>query len=181
MSKIIASQLRVEKLHKDHDIQGFQCYEKELLKFLHEDALEHQNKKFSVTYLLFLEESNQLVSYITLLNDKIDLEGDLKEYFSQKGLTFKSLPAMKIGKIAVDDRFLRRGIGKLMVAFAYDNADLISEQFAGCRFLTLDAKRNRDENKDSIHFYKKLNFKILKERKQGPTPMYLDLLSGKLL
>lgn len=175
MSKVIVSQLRVEKLHKDHGLQGFQCYESELVKFLHEDALEHQNKKLSVTYLWFLEGNNQLVGYITLLNDKIDLVGNLKAYFNQKGISFKSIPALKIGKLAVDNKFLRRGIGTLMVAFASDHAKLISEKFSGCRFLTLEAKRNVDVNKDSIHFYKKLNFNILKERKPE-TPMYLDLL-----
>ncbi len=178
MSKISAGELRIEKLSKEHDLIGFQCYELELLKFLQEDALNNQNKKLSVTYLWFLEETDQLVGYITLINDRIDLFGNLKKYFNQKGIKYKSIPALKIGKLAVDNGFLRKGIGSLMVAFAYDYADLISEQYAGCRFLTLDAKRNSDESKDSIHFYNKLKFNVLKEDKRT-TAMYLDLLSGK--
>src|SRR3989344_870967 len=179
MSDIRSEEIRIEKLSKEHDITGFQSYEKELVKFLKEDALGQHDNKLSVTFLCFLDETNELVGYITLLNDKIDLIGNLRTYFNEKGISHKTLPALKIGKLAVDDRFLRRGIGKLMVAFAYDYADLISEQYAGCRFLTLDAKRNADESKDSIHFYRKLKFNVLKEGKRRA--MYLDLLSGKSL
>jgi len=176
MSKIDAEELRIEKLRKEHDISGFQCYERELVQFLQEDALEQYDKKLSVTFLCFLEETNELVGYISLRNDRIDLIGNLKYYFHQKGVNYKSLPALKIGKLAVDNGFLRKGIGTLLVAFAYEKAKHISEQLSGCRFLTVDAKRNIDASKDSINFYEKLSFKTLKERKQGSTPMYLDLL-----
>jgi len=40
-------------------------------------------------------------------------------------------------------------------------------------FLIFDKPEKREL--DSIHFYKKLGFKTLKERIKGTTPMYLDL------
>ena len=55
MSKIRPEEIRLEKIRKEHDITSFQCYEKELVKFLKEDALEQQNKKLSVTFLRILE------------------------------------------------------------------------------------------------------------------------------
>ena len=82
---------------------------------------------------------------------------------------------MKIGRLAVDDRFLRKGIGTLMIAFATKIAEKIFITYSGCRFITLDAKRSEDKSKDVIHFYKKLQFQLLKERMKGTTPMYLDL------
>jgi ribosomal protein S18 acetylase RimI-like enzyme len=75
----------------------------------------------------------------------------------------------------VEDKFLRRGIGTLLIQFALNIAFKISQQ-AGCRFLYLDAKRNQDNSKDVIHFYKKLGFEIYKERNERETPMYLDIL-----
>ena len=54
-------------------------------------------------------------------------------------------------------------------------ANEINRNKTGCRFITLDAKRNLDKGLDSIHFYKKIGFKTLKERQKGTTPMYLDL------
>ncbi|MBI5072598.1 hypothetical protein HZA99_02150 [Candidatus Woesearchaeota archaeon] len=37
----------------------------------------------------------------------------------------------------------------------------------GLRFITTDAKRNSDTKRDSLHFYKKLGFEILKQREKG--------------
>ncbi|MBU1111565.1 MAG: GNAT family N-acetyltransferase, partial [Nanoarchaeota archaeon] len=87
----------------------------------------------------------------------------------------KSLPALKIGRLCVDDHYLRRGLGRLMIQFAIQKASEINMNKAGCRFITLDAKRNKDKELDSIHFYKIMGFDILKERIKGTTPMYLDL------
>src|SRR3989338_6726798 len=172
-SKIEPKDITIEKLNNKHDLSNFKSYEKELIDFLIEDALNNQMQKLSVTSLWFYEKN--LVGYVTLLNYKINLEGDLKEFFREKDIHYKSLPALKIGRLCVDDDFLKRGIGRLMVLFAIQQANEISENKSGCRFITLDAKRNEKRELDSIHFYKKLGFKVLKERIKGTTPMYLDL------
>lgn len=173
--QITVESIRIERIQAHHQVSGFHSYEKELVDFLVEDALDNQNKMISVTYLWFLKETNELIGYITLLNDRVNLESNLKEFFRNKGILYKSLPALKIGRLAVDDRFLRRGIGTLMIAFATKIAERIFVTYSGCRFITLDAKRNEDKSKDAIHFYTKLQFQVLKERAKGITPMYLDL------
>jgi GNAT superfamily N-acetyltransferase len=176
--KISTEDINIQKLNESHIsiLRGFKSYEQELINFLIEDALNNQNQKISVTFLWIYE--NNLVGYITLLNDKINLEGNLKEYFREKEIPYKSLPALKVGKLCVHDNYLRRGIGKLMLKFATQQANKISETTAGCRFITLDAKRNEKRELDSIHFYKKFGFEILKERHKGTTPMYLDLVAN---
>ena len=174
--KIEAHKIVIEKLDTKHDLGNFKSYEKELVNFLTEDALTNQKQKLSVTFLWFYE--NNLVGYITLLNDKINLEGNLKEFFREKDIHYKSLPALKVGRLCVHDDFLRRGLGKLMLKFATQQANEISENKSGCRFITLDAKRNEKRDRDSIHFYKKLGFEMLKERNKGTMPMYLDLVAN---
>lgn len=74
--------------------------------------------------------------------------------------------------MSVDDNFQRRGLGRVLVAFAMEKATEINTQKAGCRFLTVDAKKN------SIGFYQKLGFKTLKVRGDGTAVMYFDLLSS---
>ena len=176
MEKFSAEDVKIERMTKNHQVSGFQSYEKELVEFLIEDALENQNNKISVTYLLFMKENNHLVGYISVLNDRINLESDLKENFRNKGINYHSLPALKIGRLCVDDHFLRRGLGTIMLAFAVNIANNIFNGYAGCRFIVLDAKRNNQN--DPIHFYKKIGFLLLKERKKGTTPMYLDLINN---
>ncbi len=175
-SKIEPQNITIEKLENKHDLSNFKSYEKELKSFLIEDALNNQKQKLSVTFLWFYE--NKLIGYVTLLNDKINLEGNLKEFFREKDVHYKSLPALKIGRLCVHDDFIRRGLGRLMVLFAVQQANEISENKSGCRFITLDAKRNEKRELDSIHFYKKLGFEVLKERNKGTMPMYVDLVNN---
>jgi len=166
-------EIKIEIIDVSYNVSTFNSYEKELVDFLKEDAFENQKQRLSVTFLEFY--GGNLISYITLLNDKINLEGDLKEFFKEKGIHYKSLPSLKIGRLCVDDKFLRRGLGKLMILSAIQIANGINKNKSGCRFITLDAKRNPNKKLDSIHFYRKISFKILKERVKGTTPMYLDL------
>ncbi len=173
LSKIRPEEIKIETINGRHEVKCFKSYEKELIDFLVEDALANQKQRLSVTFLWFYESN--LIAYVTLLNDKINLEGNLKEFFKEKGIHYKSLPALKVGRLCVDDEFLRRGLGRLMMLFVIQIANDINENKSGCRFITLDAKRNLDKQLDSIHFYKKMGFKVLKERQKGTTPMYLDL------
>lgn len=175
MQKLTSQDVNIARITDDHKIKEFKSYEQELVNFLVEDALNNQNHKISVTYLWFLN-TGELVGYVTLLNDRINLEGDLKNFFRTKGIQYHSLPALKIGRLCVDDRFLRKGIGTMMVDFSIKIAFQIFEKYSGCRFIVLDAKRNASH--DSIHFYKKLGFQELKARKKGTTPMYFDLVNN---
>ncbi len=172
-SAIKAEEIKIEIISSEHNVDLFQSYERELVDFLKEDALENQKQRLSITFLWFY--NGQLASYITLLNDKINLESDMKEFFKEIGINYKALPALKIGRLCVDNKFLRRGLGRLMILSAIQIANETNRTKAGCRFLTLDAKRNPDPGLDSIHFYKKQGFKALKERIKGTTPMYVDL------
>ncbi|MBI4981108.1 GNAT family N-acetyltransferase [Candidatus Woesearchaeota archaeon] len=173
MDKINVKDIKIERLQQSHNVKDFRSYEPELASFLIEDALNNQNNQISVTYLWFLN-TNELVGYVTLLNDRINLEGELKKIFRGKGIGYHSLPALKVGGLCVDDRYLRKGVGTLMLAFAVKIANHIFKDYAGCRFIVLDAKRNHQN--DPIRFYKKVGFEELKQRKKGTTPMYLDLV-----
>ena len=175
MGKITANDVKIVRINETHNVKEFKSSEQELVNFLVEDALNNQNHKISVTYLWFLN-TGELVGYVTLLNDRINLEGNLKDFFRMKGIQYHSLPALKIGRLCVDDRFLRRGIGTIMIDFSVKVAVHIFEKYSGCRFIVLDAKRNPVN--DPIYFYKKLGFKELKERKKGTTPMYFDLTNN---
>ena len=174
--KLTSSNFKIEKLEEFHrdTIVHFQSYEKDLVDFLLEDAWDNQKKNISVTYLWFDKKSKKLASYITILTDTINLSPTQKEEFRTKNITYKSLPALKIGRLCVSDDFLRKGIGSLMIQFAMFHVVNINT-VAGCRFLTLDAMRNSDISKDPLHFYKKLGFKILRDREKGTIPMYRDL------
>lgn len=175
--KIKINEIEIEQINESHKsvISSFKSYEKELVDFLIEDALDNQKKQMSITYLWFLKPKKELVAYVTILADAISLQGELKEHFRQQGILYKSLPALKIGRLCVADEYLGRGIGTLMIEFVLVLAQKISKEI-GLRFITTDAKRNQEPRKDSVHFYKRFGFEILKQREKGTLPMYKDLI-----
>ena len=175
--KISITEIEVQQIDESHKpiLSSFKSYEKELVDFLIEDALDNQNKKISTTYLWFYKPKKELVGYVSVLADAINLQGKLKEYFRQEGIFYKSLPALKIGRLCVSDSYLGKGIGTLMIEFAIVLSDKIGKDI-GLRFITTDAKRNPDPRKDSVHFYKKMGFEVLKQREKGTLPMYKDLI-----
>lgn len=156
---------KVKKLKENHKLDEFKSYEKDLERFLIEDALDNQRENISLTFLFF--KNQKLVSYISLLNDRIDLNKKLQKRFKKKNIHYKTLPALKIGRMCVHDRFLQQGLGKKMILFAIQKAYEISLQKAGCRFLIVDAKDN------AMGFYKKLDFKFLDEKQSDL--MFLDV------
>ena len=166
--KVNPHQIRIEIIHGGHILNCFKSKERDLVDFLQEDALDNQKQLLSVTFLWFYEE--KLVSYITLLNDKLNLEGDLKKFFQEKSIHYHSIPALKVGRLCVDDEFLKRGLGKLMMSFASEKAKEINSNKAGCRFITVDAKEK------SLPFYIKLGFKALGQKRSETIALYLDLL-----
>ncbi len=68
----------------------------------------------------------------------------------------------------MDDRFKGKGIGRQTTYFTMSVLLTVTD-YAGCRFIVLDAKP------EAVEFYKKLGFRILKEVKKDATPMYFDM------
>jgi len=169
------SEIKIVLLKEEHKtiLKDFKSYERELVDFLLEDACNNHKIGISKTYLLI--HQNKVVAYVTILVDALRLEGDLRDFFKDKGVYYKTLPALKIGRLAVHDDYLRQGLGTFTLAFVRKIFESVTEK-AGCRFLIVDAKRNKNPKLNAIHFYKKLGFKPLKEREKGTIPMYLDLL-----
>jgi predicted GNAT family N-acyltransferase len=170
-AKISMKDLRIEVVSSENVqyAEGFETDNKELRDFLVEDALKNQEVGISTTYLWFYNPGNQLAAYVTILMDAIRVSGDLRDSFLGQGIGYKTLPALKIGRLCVDKKYERKGIGKNIIYFVMEKAIHLSEE-AGCRFIVVDAK------KESEHFYRKLGFDVLREREKGTIPMYFDII-----
>src|SRR3989338_6053216 len=173
LEKITPEYLKAEKMGAIHTniLTNFSTDNKELKAFLVEDSMKNQQLSISTTYLWFYKPTGELVAYISLLNDSLRIrETELEKLFVEKGILYKSLPALKIGRLCVDNRFTGRGIGTFLTKFAMIKASKIGED-VGCRFLVLDSK------KESVEFYKKMGFWILRGDEKEAIPMYYDLLN----
>lgn len=158
---------------------GFECNIDELEKFLTEDALNQTNQSINRTFLWISKTNKILLSYITICVDAISLDSILKEEMQKAGIKYKSLPALKICRMAVRKELTKKGIGKRMISFAINQAIKVHKESA-CRFITLDAKNDEKtpEHLKPIRFYKKLEFEELKRRKKDNTiHLFLDLIN----
>jgi len=170
MNGISHTELRIASLGTGDNLDSFGSASEELNDFLKSDAVQAQNDMISRTYLCFWNED--LAAFVTLTTDTIGYNL-IDSCDGIDGYAYQKYPAIKIARLAVDDRYKRRGIGQNLLLWAVGKAYEISKQI-GCRYITVDAKR------ESIDFYLKYEFKIIKKyiNRDFP-PMYFNLYTFK--
>lgn len=129
----------------------------------------------AVTYLLESVEDNATVAYYSLLSDKISFIPGDKSVWNKLNRNIpnpkrrRSYPAVKIGRLAVNEVYTGCGIG----TFVLDNIKyaLTSIRRIGCRFITVDALDS------ATSFYEKNGFRFFTESDAGEDTrlMFYDL------
>ncbi len=113
----------------------------------------------TVTYVL--EDEGQTVGFYSLMNDKIShddfgsrnqFKKIIKGLFSSKK-QFKSYPAMKIARLAINNSHQGQEIGTATLDFL--KLWFRENNKTGCRFITVDAYSQ------SLRFYEKNGFKYM--------------------
>jgi GNAT superfamily N-acetyltransferase len=147
-----SAKFEVSSLTESDDLSGFSCAKSDLDDWLRDDALRFQQARIASTYLL--RHEGILVGYVALLADTVELKThELKKLRPLKFDDPKSIPAIKVGRLAVTTAVQRKGAGTYLMRFAAMTALELSDT-VGCRLLTVDSK----SDVDSISFYKKLGF-----------------------
>ena len=171
-------QLRFERFSVRHEIpKSFDCDDKSLNDFIKTVEVRKFEEDFlGRTTLTFLD--NRFVGYYTISNNVVQL----KEYDQSKDdsvfgqLPVADLPAILIGRLAVDKPMWKRGIGSLMIGE-------VARYGCGCaghcaiRLVIVHAMER------PVAFYKKNGFRFMPEseteskRNEGKSTrmMYMDL------
>lgn len=114
----------------------------------------------SKTFLLIHRGTNELIAYMTLSSDSIKLTNDEKDFHELSKVPYASIPALKVGKLAVNkvlsDSAKSKGYGSFMLCLAQAFAYNANELGIACRFITVDA--DIEYNIDTPNFYKKNGF-----------------------
>jgi GNAT superfamily N-acetyltransferase len=139
------------------DLSGFSCHTEEYKEYLYKDALHSQNDHIARTWLLRERASGKIAAYMSLIMDSIKLSFTEKELHNLN-YPFKTIPAMKIAKLAVDAASAAqyKGIGSYMIEAAKGKALFCNEDYCAARFLTVDADIEHDEG--VLTFYEKNGF-----------------------
>lgn len=123
-------------------------------------AKKFYDLNISKTFLLLHRKTDDLLAYMTLSADSIKLTNEEKELHRISQVPYASIPALKVGKLAVNkelpNEVKRKGYGSFMLemarAFAFD----MNELGIACRFITVDA--DIEYEPDTPRFYEKNGF-----------------------
>ena len=147
----------LEPLSLRSDLRNFKCAICEYSEYLFNDAPRSLDDHVAKTWLLREKATGILVAYMSLIADAIKLSFTEKE---RHGLDypFKTIPAMKIAKLAVDEVMTGkyRGIGTFMIQVAERLASGLNKDYCAARFLTVDADVEHDNG--LLAFYEKNGF-----------------------
>ena len=136
---------------------NFDCGIPEYNEYLLCDALRSMSDHIAFTWLLTEQTSGKIAAYMSLIMDAIKLSFTEKELHSLN-YPFRTIPAMKIAKLAVDLGFSEKykGIGTFMIDSAERLAWACNTSYCAARFLTVDADLEHD--KGVLAFYEKNGF-----------------------
>ena len=147
----------LEQLGENTRLDSFSCQIEEYNAYLFHEAVRSQADRMALTWLLCERSTKSIAAYMSLIADAIKLSATEKEIHLLK-YPFKTVPAMKIAKLAVSSPFKERyrGIGSLMVDMAVQIAESCNERYFAFRFITVDA--DIEHNEGVIGFYRKNGF-----------------------
>lgn len=169
ISKLNSHEYTISKLTQESKLKSFCCGNADLDDFLFNDAKIYLKYLRYTTFLV--ENSIEIIAYYSLANDNIRLGAFQDDYdiltdvgnsispndvdFGRYILNQRIFPAVKIGRLAVNENFQNKGYGTdilelLVMSFIKNNK-------TGCQFITVDAINQLKTTK----FYEKNNFQYV--------------------
>jgi GNAT superfamily N-acetyltransferase len=127
--------LRVEKLRRDHAVEGFACGAPALDRYLTRHAWTNQQAHAAQTYLAL--HGSEIVGFYSLVVGQVAYD-DAPERLS-KGLARHPVPIMLLARLAVSTQWQGRGIGAGLLKDAMLRT-LRAADIAGIRALAVHAK-----------------------------------------
>jgi ribosomal protein S18 acetylase RimI-like enzyme len=158
---------RFEALGEGHDRSSFDCGEEALNRYFQTQATQDIRRRITNCFVVVQAATDRVAAYYTLSAASIPLT-DLPPDEAKRLPRYPTMPAVRIGRLAVDQRFQRRGLGELMLM----NAVHRTLQDAAAAFaLLVDAK-----NDQAVTFYRRYGFRSIVGKAQS---LFLPLAAAQ--
>ena len=167
------------QLKENYPIKPFDCEDDDLNDFLFNKALLYQKELLATTFIV--ENEERTLGYYSVLNDSLQLKEEdfpskskYKKFLSylipHPKRHLKSVPAVKIGRLAIDKTYKGMGLGRMIIENLVEECLELNKKIA-CRLITVDAY------KDALPFYQRLGFDFLteKDEQEDIRQMFFDL------
>jgi len=141
-----------EHLNPKHRKKEFSCGKDMLDNYLHKQANQDIKQKLSACFVLNNKETNLLKGYYTLANNSIAQDLIPIEYQKKLPNSYKLIPTTLLGRLAIDSRFQKKGVGKILLIDALRRSYEISKSI-GSFAVVVDPI-----DEDAERFYDKYGF-----------------------
>ena len=141
----------ISKLNTAHNKQNFSSTSTALDNYLKTQAGQDIRKNVSVCYALTIINSVDVIGYYTLASISIDAS-NLADEFTRKLPKYPMLPAILIGRLAMDENYQGKKIGSHLLIDALKRSLSISDQI-GINVVIVDAKDDK-----AAQFYRHYGF-----------------------
>jgi ribosomal protein S18 acetylase RimI-like enzyme len=156
---------RCDPLAEALDRTGFRCGEEALDRYFQTQVTQDIRRRVANCFVVV--EIGTVAAYYTLSAASIPVV-DLPAEVAKRLPRYPTLPAVRIGRLAVDLRFQRRGLGELMLMNAVHRT---LPDAAAAFALVVDAK-----NDAAVAFYRKYGFRAIEGR---PRTLFLPIETAR--
>ena len=158
---------RFETLGDEHNQTGFLCGDDALDGYFRTQVNQDIRRRITNCFVVVETATSHVAAYYTLSAASIPFV-DLPPDEAKRLPRYPTLPAVRIGRLAVDRRYQRRGLGELMLM----NAVHRTMQDAAAAFaLLVDAK-----NDQAVAFYQRYGFRPIADK---PRTLFLPLATAQ--
>lgn len=161
-----AAPFRMEPLGSGHDRSAFQCGEEALDRYFQTQATQDIRRRVATCFVAVEVATGGAAGYYTISAASIPMV-DLPADEAKRLPRYPSLPAVRIGRLAVDRRFQGRGLGAALLA---DAAHRAMQSDVAAFTLPVHAK-----NEGAVAFYQRHGFGTLVSQ---PTALFLPLATA---
>lgn len=159
---------RVEPLTRRHNRAAFSCGVEELDRYLRQHANQDRRRFVTAVYVLVpVADEGTIAGYYTLSSCELEL-AEVPQSFAARLPRYPALPAILLGRLAIDQRYQGRSIGGALLANALSQSWAVAQQI-GAVAVVVDAK-----SESAAGFYKHQGFQQLTNR---PNRLFLPMKS----
>jgi GNAT superfamily N-acetyltransferase len=159
----------IRRLEESDEVTNFDCGDEPLNNYLQRHAWTNQQKiSIGVTHVAVDEAAPQTVlGYFTLATSSVPRDKLPRKFV--RGLPPYDLPLILLARLAVDKRFIGKGLGQALLAEALKITLHVAGE-VGCRCIVTDAYPGK------VGWYARYGFVPLGEMAgTGPQKMFLDV------
>jgi ribosomal protein S18 acetylase RimI-like enzyme len=165
----LSVRFRIEVLAPRHERSGFDCGVEPLNRYFHQQVSQDIRRRVTACFVAVAEGSGEIAGYYTLASASVAL-AELPEDVAKKLPRYPTVPAVRMGRLAIARAFAGQGLGATLLADALTRS-LRAEIPAFA--LIVDAK-----DEQAAAFYRHHGFLALQS---DPLTLFLPLATASRL